>query len=695
MDKRSISLALPAALLLLLLSALLALRTAATEPVSRSIKDVYLMPVSPAGISARPPPLAQTGGAPLLGLVVTATVGLDPDVCAITERILVAPGTRVFYCYRAENTGQVTLTTHTLRDSQAGLIWDRQQFELPPGASLTTVGAGLALGSQAQRNARTDVTWTASPVTPTLVTSATASARVNVVSARVALSKTAGTGATGCAPGTRAVVHAGEDAHFCIVIANTGNMPLVRHTLADPTLELTATFAYTLAPSEQLTITEDTLPNLDIDGTLARSNVTRTLINTAVYTGVTPPDFAHTGPATASGVATATIALADARITLAETVGTSPAVCGDTTSLSISDPNTQLYYCAVLRNTGDITITRHVLAQPRVNLVTAFTRTLVPGEYLSVTNVLLEEMGQTPAFGPYSVYNGANLTLNNAMVYTGLASVDIGQDGETRSYTATASASAFAGVDATPSPTPTATNTPRSSDSRPTNTPWPTPTATWTPASQLATPAFADAQQSPTNTPTRSYAISLLATPTSLAISPLATPEPPVNAAATQEALATLAALEATTTAAAQSPLATPTPTPTETAISLPTETPTPDATGSPEPAVVVVVTNTPDASLGSRPIEYPTPTPTPDYLLAAARAVDAIAVTATWIWFMVGSLVFFVVAGVLAGLSFRQNERQRYDLLNDGLWIDEDFLLPPPPPPHDEDVDDWPDSLP
>jgi hypothetical protein len=679
MHKRSISLLLPAALLILLLSVFFALRTAAMEPVDRSTKTA-------AGIPPASAKVAQADEAPLIGLAVTATVGLDPDACAETEVIRVAPGTRVFYCYRAVNTGQVPLTTHTLEDSQSGIIWDRQPFELAPGASLTTMDAGLTLSSPAERSGRTDVTWTAGAVTPTLTASATAVARVNVMIASVAITKTAGTRASGCAAETEAVIPAGEDAHFCLVVANTGNVPLVRHTLADPALELDGTFAYTLAPAEQLTFTTGSLAELGIDSALARSNVTQTFTNTALYTATTPPDFAATGSATVSGIATATVSLAQARAGLTTTVGTDPAVCSNATSLSISDPNTPLYYCAVLRNTGNVTVTRHELAQPRLNLVTVFTRPVAPGAVLSVTNTLLEELGQAPALGPFTVYNGANLTLDNAMRYTGTVSLPVGEEGETRTYTATASASAFAGVQSTPSPTPTPTRTSRPPDSRPTDTPWPAATPTWTPASPLETPGFAEAQQFPTDTPTptRSFAISLLETPTSPFVSPL---EPPVDAAATQEALATIAALDATATAVAASPLDTPTETP---VFAPATSTISPTAE-----VMVIVVTATPDTALAQRPIELPTPTATPDYLLVAARTVDTFMLTATWIWFLAGSLVFFVVAGVLAGLSFRQNERQRYDLLNDGLWIDDDFLLPPPPPPRDEDVDNWPDSLP
>ena len=102
---------------------------------------------------------------------------------------------------------------------------------------------------------------------------------------------------------------------------------------------------------------------------------------------------------------------------------TGESVCADTASLSVSDPNTWLYYCAILHNTGDITLARHALAEPALGFSTTFTHTLAPNDIYTVTNDILEtELGQSLVFGPYTLYNGSNLTLNNTMFYTGNAS---------------------------------------------------------------------------------------------------------------------------------------------------------------------------------------------------------------------------------------------------------------------------------
>jgi hypothetical protein len=63
------------------------------------------------------------------------TVGTDPNVCATTDEITVEPGTEVTYCFRATNTGDVTLETHTLVDSELGILLSGAQITLEPGES--------------------------------------------------------------------------------------------------------------------------------------------------------------------------------------------------------------------------------------------------------------------------------------------------------------------------------------------------------------------------------------------------------------------------------------------------------------------------------------------------------------------------------------------------------------------------------
>jgi hypothetical protein len=117
---------------------------------------------------------------------------------------------------------------------------------------------------------------------------------------------------------------------------------------------------------------------------------------------------------------------------------------------------------------------------------------------------------------------------------------------------------------------------------------------------------------------------------------------------------------------------------------------------------VVLVVTNTPEAGVvlpeGQRPIVPPTPTPTPDFVMAAARTFDIAMTTMGWLWFLVGSLVFFVTAGIVAGLFFRQSEANRFELPEPDYWLEEEpqAARSRPSPQAGQSADDeWPADLP
>jgi len=95
-------------------------RTAITDTNPQSDPGSALVNVSP--------PLTPS-------IVMTKTVGTDPDTCALTDPITVLPGTNVFYCYTVTNTGPVTLTRQDLIDSELGPLLTDFPFTLVPGAS--------------------------------------------------------------------------------------------------------------------------------------------------------------------------------------------------------------------------------------------------------------------------------------------------------------------------------------------------------------------------------------------------------------------------------------------------------------------------------------------------------------------------------------------------------------------------------
>jgi hypothetical protein len=76
---------------------------------------------------------------PAPSLVMTKTVGLDPNICATTDAINVPAGmggTDVTYCYTIQNAGNITLSVQNLVDDQLGvLLGPDAPFDIAPGAS--------------------------------------------------------------------------------------------------------------------------------------------------------------------------------------------------------------------------------------------------------------------------------------------------------------------------------------------------------------------------------------------------------------------------------------------------------------------------------------------------------------------------------------------------------------------------------
>lgn len=67
-------------------------------------------------------------------ITLNKTVGTVPAVCAATNQISVPYGTSVYYCYQVQNTGNVTMTMHSLVDDQLGTLATNLPYVLPPGA---------------------------------------------------------------------------------------------------------------------------------------------------------------------------------------------------------------------------------------------------------------------------------------------------------------------------------------------------------------------------------------------------------------------------------------------------------------------------------------------------------------------------------------------------------------------------------
>lgn len=650
------------------------------------------------------PPVAVAQTTPTPAFLLTATVGLSPSSCGPSSTVQARANQAVYYCFTITNLSNITLTNHvvssTLHPLTAPLV-----LSVAPDQTSNTVGK-LTFSAAAPAADVTDrITWTARTSADAAGISRTTSVRIDVVTPTVSIIKTVGQTRNTCATATSLRIPTGTDAFFCLTLVNTGDVTLTHHTVNDPLLGIVnKSFAQNLNPGARLVILPDTAGGWT---QLVRSAVNSPLTNSVTLNSYTSnrTDVRLEASATAS----AQLEVGSTTVQFSKTVGIDPNVCATTPSINV--PPGALYYCVTIRNTSkEVTLTHHSLVEDALSINLNFDYPLPPGSVLTVTNSFLAANNQPIVFGPFEFSSRFPAVVNNRMDYTGTSPIG---------DRVTANGTTFARFADTPTPTRT---------DRPDPTDTPTPFPTWTPTltpipptpTETPTPTFTP--ETPTPTPTRSYAISLLETPTPA--QPQLPPTPFVDPAFLA---VTLTAEAATATAAAAqfgSPLEmppsdgffVPAPEQPQPIFESPLETPTqvqPPLPPTPTPAlVVVVVTNTPEAETsgaetpeplpgqlppGQRPVVPPTATPTPDYVMFAATMLDSFLLTAGWIWFLAGSLIFFVAAGVVAGLFFRQQERRRFDLIAGDL---EDGALVAPPPaeemrPADQRPDDWPDSLP
>lgn len=86
--------------------------------------------------------------------------GYGPD-CPVASDIKVPISSTVQYCYTVTNTGDYTVTTHSLVDDQLGTLFTDLVQELGPGQSYSTVDAGLTITDTLFVTTTNVATWTA------------------------------------------------------------------------------------------------------------------------------------------------------------------------------------------------------------------------------------------------------------------------------------------------------------------------------------------------------------------------------------------------------------------------------------------------------------------------------------------------------------------------------------------------------
>lgn len=222
------------------------------------------------GISAQYIELIQLGGVPSISM--SKTVGTDANSCATAEEISVLPETAVTYCYTVTNTGQLSLTRHSLVDDQIGTILSDFPFTLVPGASAFITQTAVILTDTINV-----ATWTAFNPGPIDVVTATDTVTVTIlpITLTLQLTKTVGLDPSACATTDTLEVESGTAVTYCYTVHNTGNITLTRHYLADSELgTLLTDFPFTLVPGASAFLT-------------ATTTITATTVNTAIWTAET------------------------------------------------------------------------------------------------------------------------------------------------------------------------------------------------------------------------------------------------------------------------------------------------------------------------------------------------------------------------------------------------------------------------
>jgi hypothetical protein len=643
---------------------------------------------------------------------VELTVGTDPSQCATTEEITVPPGTPVAYCLTVRNTGTLTLTRHTIASPQLGFTETVPVYILPPGQTLQITSDFLQsigldpvftqIPQDAVRDATVILTSTTASGTEFATDSDAASALVGLVA--VDVRKYVQTEPDQCLNRTTISVSARQPLYYCLVLQNTGEQLLNRHTFTDAVPGIQGTFDYDLAGTAVVTKGQIlTLTQAGLTSTLGAEQAPAVKLGpfTQALTATLAMNVASTDESgyRATDVFSTTINVPTTLLNLTLLYQNAASTCTAIGNQLVYGQ--RVWYCLQLSNLSPVPLTNHQFAQfiipPTSNGSTyaytnsvVFTYTVQPQASLNITSGFFTRTLQQPSvLGPFTV-SVPIITTNrftNTIIYTA-SNPALGFQTVQR----VVSTAIVAPVTGTPTPTFTPTSLPTP---LPTPSPTPTPTGGTPTNTPSATPTTVviSALPSPTNTDIPSVRgvttplpgqfnsplAALASDPAALVGTPTFTPD--VAATAAQQTAD--AAVTATALAFLLTPSETPTPLPTDTETATPTETPT----GTPSP------TETPTPTITQRPVELTTPAATADALSLFSQAAGAAVTAAGWVWFVGGTLVFFISAGIVAGLTFRQQERQRYWLSE----VDSDRPAPPHTPatrPPEDDTS-WPTSLP
>jgi hypothetical protein len=624
---------------------------------------------APVQVQVRPAPTQEENW-----LDVELTVGRSPSTCATTNEILAPADAIVDYCLRVTNQTAITLTRHEISLVEPEETFSIAYLLLLPNQSIEFTSDFLesinVAPSYFSRPAASNmptltVTITSSDEAGNNVFTASDAAHARVGNVALELNRYVTLTPSDCTQRREITTVRDQELYYCLVLRNTGAITLTDYLYTDLASGSSGSFSYVLRPGQSLNLTANSL-----QATPGLASTTPPHLGPFIqpFTATNELRLRATNPD--GYVVERTVAnpirVPESPLSVRMVVMTSRTCAAGQDFFTLNYGDT-VWYCIHLLNRSSTPLTHHRFTQyitpPTREGSTYFFSATVEFTYpvtaaQTINNSFLTTtVGRPAVLGPFTVapplqhvgrltntlfYSASNPALGFEIVQRVVAVATVAPGTATN----------------TPAPTRTPVDTPTPAFA---STPTPTivpivNTPTWTPSpvvvSALAPPAPATSQYRITgvSTPLPGQFNSPLQSPAELAaVSPLGTPTFTPDFLALAAAQTTDAAFTATSLALLQAPV--------EMAPDTETPTPPPTFTGTPSP------TETPTPTGTQRPIEPATPLPTTDSLGLMSQVAEAAVAAAGWIWFVGGSLVFFITAGIIFGLSFRRQERRRYRL--------------------------------
>lgn len=346
--------------------------------------------------------LALTGPA----ILVTKTASLTND-CATTDPLIITETTQVFYCYVALNVGSTVLITHTVIDSQKGVLTANYHFPRQPGGGAES-GAFFAIPVLVTETIHTSATWQSIDENQ-IVVSDTADALV--VLPTLALTTSIGLTAETCDDQSSFATLPNKWVTVCYTVKNINPVTLLNHQLVDQRtgtiLELDAT---PLAPG-------------------ATRMLTRTLFVTETFSA-----SATWYATTESGVPTSAedrYEVLVPSIELRATIGAETPQCPETKAVTVTI-DTMVTLCYLVRNTGGYVLDKHTISDT-LYAYAPLNTDLLPGKSMGVTVTFpatesVQGVGEWRASGPKGLLVSARDTFSIGIRHDGIVEVYVFRD---------------------------------------------------------------------------------------------------------------------------------------------------------------------------------------------------------------------------------------------------------------------------